>query len=73
MGGWARLASHPRTWRAAVNASKAMNYLPVNRLPVYPVRAWLEERELPEWRGGRFRARFRKRARTGGPPGKPDE
>ncbi len=73
MGGWARLASRPRTWRAAMNASNAMNYVPLDLLPVYPVRAWLEQRELPEWRGGRFRAWFRKRSRTGGTPKSPLE
>jgi L-lactate dehydrogenase complex protein LldF len=61
MGGWARLATSPRTWRAGMNASNAMNYVPLDLLPVYPVRAWLEQRELPDWRGGHFRSWMRKR------------
>ena len=73
MGGWGRLASSPRTWRAAMMVSNVMNYSPLDRLPVYPVRAWLEQRDLPEWRGGRFRAWFRKRRSVPGKSGDRDD
>jgi L-lactate dehydrogenase complex protein LldF len=73
MGTWARLASSPRTWRAAMGASNAMNHVPLDRLPVYPVRAWFEQRDLPEWRGGKFRAWFRKRQKISGNGGGHDE
>jgi hypothetical protein len=33
---------------------------------VYPVRAWLEQRKLPDWRGGRFRAWMKKRKPNNG-------
>jgi hypothetical protein len=45
-----------------MRASKAMNYVPLDMLPLYPVRAWLEQRTLPEWRGGQFRRWWRTRA-----------
>jgi hypothetical protein len=32
-----------------------MNHLPTNLLPIPALRAWQEERVLPEWRGGKFR------------------
>ena len=61
MGGWARMATMPTAWRASMRASKAMNYLPLDMLPLYPLRAWLEQRTLPEWRGGKFRQWWRER------------
>jgi L-lactate dehydrogenase complex protein LldF len=66
MGGWARIATMPSAWRASMRASKAMNYVPLELLPLYPVKAWLEQRTLPEWRGGRFRDWMRERRRTPG-------
>jgi L-lactate dehydrogenase complex protein LldF len=55
MGAWARVATMPAALRAGMRASKAMNHLPLGLMPLYPLRAWLDQRTLPEWRGGRFR------------------
>jgi L-lactate dehydrogenase complex protein LldF len=55
MGAWALLASQPLAWRTALVASQVMNHLPTNLLPIPALRAWQEERVLPEWRGGKFR------------------
>ena len=44
-----------------------MNYVPLDMLPLYPVRAWLEQRTLPEWRGGKFRQWWRERGVGRGP------
>jgi L-lactate dehydrogenase complex protein LldF len=56
LGAWARIATMPSAWRASMRASRALNHVPLDLLPLYPLRAWLAERTLPEWRGGRFRA-----------------
>ena len=56
MGAFAKLATSPGAWQAAMTASKAMNYLPVSLMPVKPLREWLKLRTLPRWRGGEFRA-----------------
>ena len=61
MGAWARLATMPGAWRAGMRVGRALNHLPLERLPVYPVRAWCDQRTLPEWRGGRFREWLRRR------------
>ena len=55
MGAWARLASQPTAWRAALLGGKIMNYLPAKLLPIPALRAWQTKRTLPEWRGGEFR------------------
>lgn len=55
MGPFASLATSPRIWRTAMTMSRAMNYLPIEVAPVAPLKAWLNQRTLPEWRGGRFR------------------
>jgi L-lactate dehydrogenase complex protein LldF len=55
MGAWARVATMPSVWRASMRASRAMNHLPLDLLPLHPLRAWLEQRTLPASRGGRFR------------------
>lgn len=61
MGAFTALATSPQLWRRAMTASKAMNYLPVNFLPVKPLREWLKLRTLPRWRGGEFRAWMKER------------
>lgn len=63
MGPWARLATLPGAWRTSLRASRLMNHIPLGLLPMPAVRAWLEERTLPEFRGGRFRQWMRDRQR----------
>lgn len=55
MTSFARLGASPKLWRTAMTASRAMNHLPIQMLPVKPLQDWLRVRELPEWRGGEFR------------------
>ena len=55
MGLWALLASQPVAWRAALFGGNLLNVLPASLLPVPAVRAWIEKRTLPAWRGGAFR------------------
>ncbi len=55
MSPFATLATSPSLWRTAMTMSKVMNHLPVDVAPVRPLRDWLGQRELPEWRGGEFR------------------
>lgn len=56
MAGFALLGTHPLVWRAAMTLGAVMDYLPLDRLPVSYLGAWLEKRTLPAWRGGKFRA-----------------
>lgn len=62
MSPFARLATTPALWRTAMTMSKAMNHLPVEVAPVKPLRDWLGQRSLPEWRGGDFRKWWKSRA-----------
>jgi L-lactate dehydrogenase complex protein LldF len=56
MGAWATLASSPMLWRGAMVAGRAMNLVPLKLVPVPAFQAWYGKKDLPEWRGGRFRA-----------------
>ncbi|MEX2578945.1 MAG: LutB/LldF family L-lactate oxidation iron-sulfur protein [Verrucomicrobiales bacterium] len=55
MGAFATVASSPVLWRLAMSGSRAMNLLPIERIPAKPLQEWLKVRTLPEWRGGEFR------------------
>ena len=55
MGAWTVLASRPFAWKTALLAGRLLNYLPASLLPVPALRAWLDKRTLPAWRGGDFR------------------
>ncbi len=55
MGAFAMLASSPLLWRAAMQGSRAMNLVPLDKLPLPYLQPWLKTRTLPEWRGGSFR------------------
>lgn len=55
MGAWALLASQPTAWQAAMKMGKALDYMPVEMVPVPAVQAWTNPRKLPKWRGGQFR------------------
>jgi L-lactate dehydrogenase complex protein LldF len=60
MGGWAVMASQPAAWKAALVAGKLINFMPTKLLPVPPLRAWENTRDLPQWRGGEFRSWLKK-------------
>jgi len=64
MGGFALLATSPLLWRTAVTASRALNAVPLEKLPVPGLSDWLKVRTLPEWRGGKFRAWMRGRKKS---------
>ena len=61
MAPFARLATSPKLWRAAMTASKAMNHLPLRYTPLKPLQSWLHHRTLPKWKGGDFRKWFANR------------
>ena len=61
MGAWALLATQPTAWKAALFGGKIINYLPTKLLPIPPLRAWENTRDLPEWKGGEFRRWMRQR------------
>lgn len=61
MAPFAKLATTPVLWRTAMSASRAMNHLPIQMAPVKPLREWLHQRTLPQWRGGEFRRWLEKR------------
>jgi L-lactate dehydrogenase complex protein LldF len=50
MGAYAFVATRPRLWRIALRAGGVLT-----RLPLGPLRAWLDSRTLPAWKGGAFR------------------
>jgi L-lactate dehydrogenase complex protein LldF len=60
MTGWARLASHPRTWRAALLTGGLLELIPARWRPG-PLRVWSENHGLPAWRGGAFRKWWQER------------
>jgi L-lactate dehydrogenase complex protein LldF len=62
LGGFAKLASMPTAWKAALGVGKLVDHMPRAMQPG-PLRAWQGERDLPAWRGGAFRSWFRKRGK----------
>jgi L-lactate dehydrogenase complex protein LldF len=64
MGAWALLATQPAAWRAALAAGGILNHLPSGLFPVPALRAWESSRELPEWRGGKFRKWLKMRRKS---------
>ncbi len=61
MGAWAILASSPVPWRSSLVFGKAVDYLPPSLFPIPAAQRWCAERDLPPWRGGRFRRWFNNR------------
>jgi L-lactate dehydrogenase complex protein LldF len=55
MGGWAELATRPAVWKASLKAGLVLDYIPRAVVPVPAFRAWTAKRDLPPWRGGKFR------------------
>ncbi|MDZ4817153.1 MAG: LutB/LldF family L-lactate oxidation iron-sulfur protein [Verrucomicrobiota bacterium] len=61
---FAMLASHPLVWKTAMQAGKALDFLPVSSVPGGPVKAWTTVRDLPQWKGGSFRSWIKKRQKN---------
>jgi len=64
MGIWATMASHPATWKAALRLGYALNYPPGQAFPLPALQAWRSVRNLPPWRGGKFRQWMKDRKNT---------
>jgi L-lactate dehydrogenase complex protein LldF len=56
MGPWAAAAVRPALWQGGLIAGRLTNLVPMKLIPVPAVQAWLGKKDLPEWRGGKFRA-----------------
>jgi len=56
MAPWAAVATRPALWQGGLLAGRALNLVPMKMIPVPALQAWLGRKDLPEWRGGRFRA-----------------
>ena len=66
MGPFAAVAANPGLWRASMQASRLLNHLPISKLPLPGLQAWLGQRTLPPWRGGAFRTWMRHHSRRTG-------
>lgn len=64
MGAWALLATQPTAWKAALFGGKIINFLPTKLLPIPPLRAWENTRDLPKWQGGEFRKWMKGRGKS---------
>ncbi|MBL9144470.1 MAG: lactate utilization protein [Verrucomicrobiaceae bacterium] len=64
MAPYAWIATHPTAWRTGIKLSNAANVLPINLTPVPALQRWLGARELPEFRGGKFREWMKARSTT---------
>jgi len=62
MGPWAAMAVRPALWQGGLIAGRALNLVPMKMIPVPAVQAWIGKKDLPEWRGGKFRAWMAARA-----------
>jgi L-lactate dehydrogenase complex protein LldF len=62
MGAWSLLASQPAAWKTALAMGKVVDYIP-GAMMVGPARKWTNTRDLPDWRGGKFRSWFKKHQR----------
>jgi len=66
MGAYGFVAARPRLWRMALQAGGFLARLPLGRLPLAPLRAWLDSRTLPAWKGGVFRRWMTRREKPRG-------
>jgi|CZKI01.1.fsa_nt_gi L-lactate dehydrogenase complex protein LldF len=66
MGMWALLATRPAAWRAALAGGRILNLLPTRLIPIPALRAWQLKRDLPPWRGGKFRKWLKMRRKQQG-------
>jgi len=62
MGMWAMLATQPAAWKAAMTMGRVMNHVPMEMVPLPPVQRWTDSRQLPEFRGGKFREWLKSRS-----------
>ena len=58
MGAWAVLATQPLVWRPALVGGRMLNIVPRSLIPVPAFQAWQGKKDLPTWRGGKFRSRL---------------
>jgi L-lactate dehydrogenase complex protein LldF len=65
MGAWALLATQPAAWKTALTAGALIDYVPKALVPVPALRSWESKRELPPWRGGKFRSWMKARQGKG--------
>ncbi|RKX29367.1 MAG: iron-sulfur cluster-binding protein [Verrucomicrobia bacterium] len=61
MGAWAVLATQPLVWRSALVAGRMINIVPRSLIPVPAFQAWQGKKDLPTWRGGKFRSWMKQR------------
>ncbi|EDY84350.1 iron-sulfur cluster binding protein [Verrucomicrobiia bacterium DG1235] len=63
-GVWAMAASSPSIWKSGLTMGNALNWVPKALLSVEPsARSWQKTRDLPEFKGGDFRAWLKERKR----------
>lgn len=66
-GVWSMMATQPAAWKTALRLGHAMNVTPHAVLNINPhARAWRSSRDLPPFRGGRFRKWMKERGSKGG-------
>jgi L-lactate dehydrogenase complex protein LldF len=61
MAPYAWLATSPQVWRTGLQASNIANSLPIGMTPIPVLQRWLGARDLPQFRGGKFRQWMRDR------------
>lgn len=67
---WSMMATQPAAWKTALRLGHALNVTPHAVLNVNPhARAWQSARDLPPFRGGRFRSWMKQRAGGNGQGG----
>jgi L-lactate dehydrogenase complex protein LldF len=66
MGTWAGLATRPLVWRSALVAGRMINIVPRSLIPIPSFQAWQGKKDLPTWRGGKFRKWMKERGRQKG-------
>jgi len=65
MGMFALMASQPSAWKAAMRLGYAVNVTPQAVMNVVPAaQAWTSVRQLPKWRGGKFRDWMKNRPKS---------
>lgn len=55
MGVWSLLATQPTAWKAAMSMSSLANLAPLKLVPMPALHRWIGNRDLPKFRGGKFR------------------
>ncbi|MFT5467294.1 MAG: L-lactate dehydrogenase complex protein LldF [Verrucomicrobiales bacterium] len=55
MGMWSILATQPTAWKSAMKMSNLANLAPLQLVPMPALQRWISNRDLPKFRGGKFR------------------